>query len=409
MNSGTRDISLPENWDRRGLPAWSYHSDAFLELEKDHVFRTHWQIACHSCDVPNPGDYFTFDAVGERAIIVRGDDGELRAFHNICRHRGSRLVADEHGTCKNALICPFHGWVYNLDGTLRGAARPKTFPPMDKNEFALIPLDLEVWMGFVYIRFHKGPQPSVAEMMKPFEEEAALYRMQDLLPIDGVTTMTSDVNWKSVRDVDNEGYHVAMAHPALQDLYGSTYYDEPWRNGTCRSFATFKPHAGRLWSVRNYVNLSPGAAHLPDHLQKAWGYYGLFPSNVIIFMPESIQFYNEYPVSTGETVLRGATYKYPNETRVHEVARYLIDRIDRTTIAEDVQLTEWSNEAMLSKSFAGFYLSDLEYGVRSYHDHLRAVLPILNLETEPDRSRMEEINAEMLAAQSASGAQHAAE
>ncbi|MHA7773913.1 aromatic ring-hydroxylating oxygenase subunit alpha [Roseibium sp. M-1] len=409
MKWNTRNVAPPENWDRRGLPAWSYHSDAYLEMEKEHVFRTHWLIACHISDVPNNGDYFTFDAVGERAIIVRGNDGELRGFHNICRHRGSRVVADEKGTCKNALICPFHGWVYNLDGTLRGAARPNSFPPLDKNEFGLLPLDLEVWMGFVYIRFRKGSQPSVAEMMAPFAEEAMLYRMDELQPTTGVTTMTSDVNWKSVRDVDNEGYHVPMAHPALQDLYGAAYYDEPWQGGTTRSFATFNPHAGRLWSVRNYVNLQTETPHLPEHLQKAWGYYGLFPSNVIIFMPEAIQFYNEVPLSTGQTLLRGGSYKYPWETRQQRATRYLIDRIDRATIEEDVQLTIWSNEAMKSKSFAGFYLSDLEYGVKTYHDHLRQVLPILTLEEEPDEARMAEINAEMLAENAQKAGRQAAE
>ena len=70
-------------------------------------------------------------------------------------------------------------------------------------------------------------------------------------------TQTSPVNWKSVRDVDNEGYHVAMAHPALQDLYGPTYFDEPFVNGVCRSFATYNPHAGRRPSVRAYRELAP--------------------------------------------------------------------------------------------------------------------------------------------------------
>ena len=73
----------------------------------------------------------------------------------MCRHRGSRVVADSQGTCKNALVCPFHGWVYNLDGTLRGAARPRSFPDLDKTEFGLMPLDLEIWMGFIFIRFRK--------------------------------------------------------------------------------------------------------------------------------------------------------------------------------------------------------------------------------------------------------------
>ena len=128
MNPHIRNVAVPNDWDRRGLPGWAYHSPALLELEKEHLFRNHWQIAGHVSDVPNEGDYLTIDVVGERALIVRGKDGVVRGFHNLCRHRGSRVVADSQGTCKNALVCPFHGWVYNLDGTLRGAARPRSFP-----------------------------------------------------------------------------------------------------------------------------------------------------------------------------------------------------------------------------------------------------------------------------------------
>ncbi|NGN42416.1 aromatic ring-hydroxylating dioxygenase subunit alpha [Mesorhizobium sp. CGMCC 1.15528] len=392
MNPHIRDVKVPSDWDRRGLPGWAYHSPALLELEKEHIFRNHWQIVGHISDVPNAGDYLTMDVVGERALIVRGKDGVVRAFHNICRHRGSRVVADNQGTCKNALVCPFHGWVYNLDGTLRGAARPGSFPELDKAEFGLTPLELEIWMGLIFVRFRKGPQPSVAELLKPFEAELGHYGIADMEPSYGIWTQTSPVNWKSVRDVDNEGYHVAMAHPALQDLYGSTYFDEPFVKGVSRSFATYNPHAGRRWSVKNYVNIAPEPAHLPEKLKKAWVYYGLFPNAVISVMPESVQFYQEFPLSTGETLLRGAIYKYRDETREQAAARYLSFRIDRETMSEDVQLSVWSNESMLSEAFAGFYLSDLEYGVRTHHDHLRAQIPVLDLETAPDEKEMAGLN-----------------
>ena len=392
MNRHVRDVAVPNDWDRRGLPGWCYHSPALLEVEKEHVFRNHWQIACHVSDVPHPGNYLTMDVVGERALIVRGADGVVRAFHNICRHRGSRVVADEKGTCKNALVCPFHGWVYNLDGTLRGAARPRSFPDLDKTEFGLMPLDLEIWMGLIFVRFRKGPQPSVAELMAPFEAEIANYRVAAMVPTTGIWSHTSPVNWKSVRDVDNEGYHVAMAHPALQDLYGATYFDEPFVNGVSRSFATYNPHAGRRWSVKNYVKLAPEPAHLPENLRKAWVYYGLFPNGAIALMPESIQFYQEFPLSTGETMLRGAVYRYADESREQAAARYLAYRIDRETLEEDVQLTIWSNESMLSESFSGFYLSDLEYGVRTHHDHLRKLVPVVGLDTAPDERDVWNLN-----------------
>ena len=392
MTQHMRDGAIPNDWDRSGLPGWSYHSPALLELEKEQVFRNHWQIVGHVSDVPEAGDYLAMDVVGERALIVRGKDGVVRGFHNMCRHRGSRVVADDQGNCRNALVCPFHGWVYNLDGTLRGAARPRSFPELDKTEFGLRQLDLEIWMGFVFIRFRAGPQPAVAELMRPHEAELAHYGIADMVPSYGIWSSVSKVNWKSVRDVDNEGYHVAMAHPALQDLYGATYFDEPFVNGVSRSYATYNPHAGRRWSVRNYVKIAPEPERLPDDLKKAWVYYGIFPNAVISVQPESVQFYQEFPLSTGETLLRGAIYRYRDESREQAAARYLAFRIDRETMSEDIQLSEWSNESMLSHAFEGFYLSDLEYGVRTHHDHLRAALPVLNLETPPDEKDIWALN-----------------
>ena len=395
MKTVERDVSVPNEWDRRGLPGWCYHSPALLDLEKEELFKTHWQIACHVSDIPEAGSYHTFDLCNERALILRDKQGEIKAYHNICRHRGSRLVADEKGQCRNALVCPFHGWVYNLDGTLRGAARPDTFPPLDKHEFGLRSIDCEVWHGFVFLRFKEGPQPSVREIMAPVEEEAAAYKMADHVPIDGIWEGESPVNWKSIRDVDNEGYHVAMAHPALQDLYGSNYLDEPYVNGLSRSFATFNASGGSRWAVKNYMKMSKPKEFLPEHLHQAWVYYGIFPNSVIAVTPETVLFYQEFPISTDRSQLRMATYRHKTEDRQERAARYLASRIDRETVEEDVQLTIWSNESMSSKSFEGFYLSDLEYGVRSHHDHLRQILPIYNVETAPNEDDLHQINTSM--------------
>lgn len=390
-----RDIDVPAEWDRRGLPAWAYHSDALTELEKSEIFRNHWQIVGHVSDIPEPGDFTTLDVMGERALVVRGRDGEVRAFHNICRHRGSRVVAEESGHCKNALICPYHGWVYNLDGTLRGAAQPETFPKLDRVTDGLQPLDLEIWNGLVFVRFAPGPQPGVAELLAPFAEEAANYRMEEMVPAGGLWSMVTPVNWKSVRDVDNEGYHVAIAHPALQDLYGHDYVDEPYVDGVARTVGRFNREHPRRWSVRNYAKLSAAQPWLPEELGEAWIYWGLFPNAVIAVTPESMQFYQEFPVSTRETIQRGAVYRYPSETRQQRLARYLGMRIDRETVEEDVQLTIWSDESMASPAFPGFLLSDLEYGVRTHHDHLRALLPVVTREEAPGEKQMPAMNAAM--------------
>jgi carnitine monooxygenase subunit len=390
-----RDISLPENWDRRGLPAWCYHDQSFLELEKEELFRRHWQLVCHVSDVPETGDFVTLDLVGERVLVIRGDDGVVRAFHNMCRHRGSRVVAADSGKCKGAVVCPFHGWVYQLDGRLRGAARPDTFPEIDRKELGLLAIEMEIWNGFVFVRFAKGPQPSVAELMQPFAEEIANYRISEMVPTGRLWTEEVPVNWKSVRDVDNEGYHVALAHPALQDLYGRTYYDEPFVGGVCRSYADCVDRGGRRWSVRHYIKATTPRDHLPAELHRAWIYYGLFPNTVIAVTPETVQFYQEFPVGIRKTILRGAVYRYREETREQRIARYLATRIDKQTTSEDMQLTIWSNESMASKAFSGFYLSDLEYGVRTHHDHIREILPVANLENPPEGADLARLNRDM--------------
>ena len=390
-----RDIQIPKDWNRKGLPGWSYHSPALLELEIEEVFKSHWQIVCHVSDVPEAGSFYTFDMCGERAIVVRDQHNKIGVFHNICRHRGSRVVAQENGRCKGALVCPFHGWVYNLDGTLRGAARPDSFPQLDKHEFGLRPIEYEIWNGLIFIRFKKGPQPSVNELLQPFAEEIAPYNFENRVPVSEMWSQSIPVNWKSVRDVDNEGYHVAMAHPALQDLYGNNYMDEPYVDGVSRSYAEFNNSGGKRWAVRNYTKLSKPNDGLPEHLHRAWIYYGLFPNAVLAVTPETVLFYQEFPTSTGQSLLRGNTYRYKTEDRQQRAARYLASRIDRETVEEDIQLTIWSNESMASKSFEGFYLSDLEYGVRTHHDHLRKILPIYNVEMQPDESEITELNASL--------------
>ena len=382
---------------RTGLPAWSYTNPELLEEEKDLLFRRHWQVVCHVNDIQNPGDFMAMDFTGERALVIRGSDGEVRAFHNLCRHRGSRVVAEEKGRCKSAIICPFHGWAFNLDGTLRGAARPETLPDLDPQEWGLKPIEMDIWQGFVFVRFKPGPQPSVSDVMAQFQEELAPYDLASLLPDgNGISSTEIAANWKCVRDVDNEGYHVPLAHPSLQELYGRDYRDLFLKGGLSASFGYFGDKPGRRWSVRHYTALSTDRPELPDHLRRAWSYYGLFPNQVFAFTPEGAQFYHDLPISPRKTRLTGRLYRRAVEPRQQRLARYLAQRIDRDTSAEDQQLTIWSNEAMLSQAFEGFHLSDLEYGVRRHHDRLRRFLPVMRQEDAPADADLAELNAELL-------------
>ena len=387
-------MEIPRDWDRSGLPGWTYFSDEMFALEREKLFRTHWQLVCHTSEVAEPGQYVCLDIADERGLVIRGHDGTLRAFHNLCRHRGSRVVGDDRGTCNKALICPYHGWAYNLDGTLRGIAQKDTFPPMDPDKWGLKTLEMEVWHGFVFVRFQPGPQPAIADLMARHEAEVAPYATEQMVHAKG--SDWSDlvpVNWKSVRDVDNEGYHVRQAHPGLHDLYGQHYFDEPYVNSTSRAVGVFNDGPSRLPSVRAYRDILPEATHLPESHRRCWVYIGLFPNLVFGFYPDSVIWYQEIPISATETMQRGGVLRHAEETREMRAARYLSGRIDRDTAAEDQMLTVWSCEATRSSAFDGIILSDLEYGLATFYDHLEAVLPIVRQKDKPADGTLAQANA----------------
>ena len=391
------DIALPKDWDRSGLPGWAYFSQELFELECETLFKTHWQFVCHVNEAAEIGAYVTFDVAGERALVIRGHDGILRGFHNLCRHRGSRIVPDARGVCNKAMVCPYHGWAYNLDGGLRGIANRDTFPPMQAEKWGLKPLEMEIWNGLVFIRFQAGPQPAVAEILARFDDEIAPYDLANMVPTD--SNSMDDllaVNWKSVRDVDNEGYHVRQAHPGLHQLYGDGYFDEPYANGTSRSVGTFNEAYGHRWSVRKYREILPEAENLPLHQRRQWIYFGMFPNFVLGLYPDSVIYYQEVPQSATQTVQRGMCYRRREESREMKAARYLSGRIDRDTAEEDQMLMVWSCEATKSSAYDGVIFSDLEYGVKTYHDHLRRLLPVMGQPAPPEPGQMAQVNDALL-------------
>jgi len=393
----TADIALPKDWDRSGLPGWAYFSQELFELECETLFKTHWQFVCHVNEAAEIGAYVTFDVAGERALVIRGHDGIWRGFHNLCRHRGSRIVPDARGVCNKAMVCPYHGWAYNLDGGLRGIANRDTFPPMQAEKWGLKPLEMEIWNGLVFIRFQAGPQPAVAEILARFDDEIAPYDLANMVPTD--SNSMDDllaVNWKSVRDVDNEGYHVRQAHPGLHQLYGDGYFDEPYANGTSRSVGTFNEAYGHRWSVRKYREILPEAENLPLHQRRQWIYFGMFPNFVLGLYPDSVIYYQEVPQSATQTVQRGMCYRRREESREMKAARYLSGRIDRDTAEEDQMLMVWSCEATKSSAYDGVIFSDLEYGVKTYHDHLRRLLPVMGQPAPPEPGQMAQVNDALL-------------
>jgi phenylpropionate dioxygenase-like ring-hydroxylating dioxygenase large terminal subunit len=175
----------PDELEGISLPGWLYFDPEFFEAEKRAYLRAAPQIVCHESEIPEAGDWRTLEYLGESVILIRGDDGTIGAFANVCRHRGSRLVDGSAG-CAKILTCPYHAWSYGRDGSLVGVPHRNQYPNLRPEELGLVPVALQTWRRFVFVTLEPGA-PSVAKMMEPYEDEVAPYRFEDLRAIGRVT------------------------------------------------------------------------------------------------------------------------------------------------------------------------------------------------------------------------------
>ena len=202
----------PDLLDGFSLPGWVYFDPEFFEAEKRAFLRASLQVVCHASDIPQPGDWRTLDFLGENVIVIRGDDGTVSAFANVCRHRGSRLVDGEAG-CAKVLTCPYHAWSYGRDGRLAGVPHRDQYPGLRPDDLGLLPVHLEEWRGFLFVSLEAGA-PTVAEMMAPYDQEVVPYRFEELRAIGRVTRRFRPLNWKAIADNYSDGLHIAVGHPA---------------------------------------------------------------------------------------------------------------------------------------------------------------------------------------------------
>ena len=155
-------------------PALSPHlylDPEVLQLEDERIFSRTWQFAGHVSQVPDPGTYLTANAGTQPVLVVRDDDGELRAFRNVCRHRGSRLLSGS-GECKKAIRCRYHGWTYRMDGELIGVPEGRQIPGLDKSALGLFPARVEVLQGLVFVNLDIDATP-LAEQVAGLPERLA--------------------------------------------------------------------------------------------------------------------------------------------------------------------------------------------------------------------------------------------
>ncbi len=377
------------------LAPWTYWNLEFFELEKEYIFKKSWILVGHISDIPNAGDYITFDTVGERALVIRDENSNIHAFHNVCRHRGAKVVEGDHGNCPRALVCPFHGWSYHLDGQLRYVPRSETFPGLEKDKSGLVKLPLEIWLGFIFINFDEQSE-SLASKIQPVVDKFLPYQPEKVKPLPSTKyRQTRPYNWKIILDIDSEGYHVPIGHPSLQQLYGQNYRDEI-EHDIAISYGYINEKPGKLWSVRHYQKILPKFEHLPEENQRLWLYIGIFPSMVISFYPDMIEYYMSVPISPDRTEYMGAAYALPDSRREVKLSRYLTQRINQSTDQEDESFVRWIQKGIKSSAFPKLQLSTLEHGVKDLHQKIQKHIPVARLANEPEPGIVATVNHSMM-------------
>jgi choline monooxygenase len=190
--------------------------------ERTRIFARTWQFLGCECAVARPGDWLAETLAGYPVLVVRGEDGTLRCFHNVCRHRAGPLTDGPAGRCDGALTCRYHGWRYALDGRLKQARDFGPAAGFDPRDFSLFPIALETWRGLIFVRMGEVGAP-LADAIEPLERRLAGADWSDLR-VALVRAHPLACNWKTYVENYLEGYHVPTLHPSLDAEIDSARY-----------------------------------------------------------------------------------------------------------------------------------------------------------------------------------------
>ena len=376
--------SLAAEKVHHALPAWVYNNAQLSRLEFERVLKPSWQIVCHVNSIPKTGDFQTLDFGSDSVMVLRDRDGSIRAFHNVCRHRGARLL-DGAGNCPTAVTCPYHGWTYRHDGGLIGMPVRESFPGLDRSLHGLRPVRVEVALSFVWICL-AGDPPPVATVWGELADELAPYRLQDMVPLGPITQESWPVDWKIAMDNYLESYHVPIGHPGLYRMFTPDYEDQKAVPGVARGLSWMREHDSPRWAEGRYQRMiGKVATHLPAQLRRCWRFYSALPNLGIDVFPDQMDFFQVLPDGPGRCLIRGAVFGLPDERREMRAVRYLSSRINTQVNNEDKWLCSRVQRGLASPSYRPGPLSQLERWMLEFHDLLRARIPEFALAQAPER------------------------
>ena len=390
MKTVLREKQWAEKYPDLGIapvPVEPYVSDEHYALERELIFRRAWINVGRVDEIPNAGDYFVRDIAICRVsvLVIRGKDGGVRAFHNVCSHRGNLLALDERGSCPGSLYCHFHNWIYSDTGDLIRVPDEENFFDLDKGALGLTPVTMDIWEGFVFVNL--APEPAetlraylggVADQLDgcPFHEMALMQTYK----------VDERANWKVALDAQNEIYHLPFQH---RRIVGESFVMND--RGHCRFQDVNLYNHHSVWSCENNRSrtLTPlesmvfadgdgaPAVRIPQMIGE-FDFFVIFPNLVLLLFEvgnaTSYISYNFWPLAVDRTIWEiRMHFREPRGMRERLQQEYF-KCIIRDALQEDAFAHENIHAGLASGAKSHVILQDEEAPIRYFHkvleDHI---------------------------------------
>jgi phenylpropionate dioxygenase-like ring-hydroxylating dioxygenase large terminal subunit len=413
--------SWTQHWPHLGTAPVSYddsNSPEFFELEREAIFKRSWLNLGRVEELPKVGSYVTREIAAARTsiILVRDRDGQVRAFHNICRHRGNKLVwqdfpqEETRGSCRQ-FTCKYHGWRYGLDGELTFVQQEEEFFDLDKADYPLVAVHCEVWEGFIFVNLAKEPKQTLTDFLGSLGTDLAGYPFGEMTQMFRYTS-TINANWKLFIDAFAEFYHAPILHQrqAVADEatklagfgYEALHYDifdnghsvvSSWGGmSPPKDLNMVKPIERVLrsglfgpWDKPEGIDLSnlPPAVNPGRHPKWGQDSFQVFPNFVIlVWEPGWYLTYNYWPLAYDQHLFEGRLYFAPPRNATERMRQELAAVTFKEYALQDGNTLEATQTMLKAQVVTEFPLCDQEILCRNLHKVVQDQVAAYRAETE---------------------------
>jgi len=357
-----------------GLPGHYYSASQTFEQELNTLWRSTWQMAGRVEDIPNPGDYLTVQLGAEPIFVLRRADGNLVALHNICPHRGARLLMgdtpnperlDTLGQCGAKITCPYHAWTFSADGDLLGISQPHEFPHLDKSQIHLTPARVDVWGGFIFVC-----PDAEGESLQKYLADFSGYLEDYHEPWDDLREVmrwnyVEPVNWKFVVENYVEDYHFSTIHPESLDFYDFRRIETRLTGRHC---TVFVPYAADYVAKDERLHSMDGKADV--------SYQGfIFPSLMVNTEDDHVSIFRLKPLSPTQTQVEVIFYQTPQQQAQQPLKRDRLKANYDQVMSEDFSVCRLLQEGVHSRAYQVSHLAtERELGIAHFHEVLKEYL-----------------------------------